>query len=86
MDTFLYMDESDYLVGSLATASEWTEYSLTTTVPEGAYHIEIGFTLKKDADGGGSVYVDNLIGDWVEPVEIIENVYFSEYAEGSSNK
>lgn len=84
-ETFMFMDESEYLVGSLATATEWTEYSLTTTIPEGAYHIEIGFTLKKDADGGGSVYVDNLIGDWVEPVEVIENVYFSEYAEGSSN-
>ena len=62
-ENFLFMDESEYLLGSNTTANEWTEYSVTTTVPADAFHIEMGFTVKKDADGGGSAYVDNLIAD-----------------------
>ncbi|MDP6169627.1 MAG: hypothetical protein QF780_06445, partial [Candidatus Marinimicrobia bacterium] len=58
----LFMDESAYFDASTATADTWTNYTLSTTVPEGVHLMQLGFMLYQPTSGDhGSVYVDNFV-------------------------
>ena len=86
-ETFIRMDESRYLDAS-STPSTWENYALNTVVPEGVFHMELGFTLSQPEEaGGGSIYADNIIAvdATPPPAEAPMGVFFSEYAEGTSN-
>ena len=86
-ETFIRMDESRYLDAS-STPSTWENYALNTVVPEGVFHMELGFTLTQPEEaGGGSIYADNIIAvdATPPPAEAPTGVFFSEYAEGTSN-
>ena len=61
-EDMLLMDTSDPFGAGTATASTWEERSLTSTIPEGTYLLQLGFMLvQTGAENGGSVYVDNLV-------------------------
>jgi len=82
----LFMDESNAFDASSAVANTWTPYELETTVPAGVYLIQMGLMLVQPTnDDHGSVYADNLTADILEPVVVPEGIFFSEYAEGTSN-
>ena len=58
----LVMDESDYFDASSATADQWDEYTLQSTIPEGTWLIQMGFMLVQPSnDDHGAIFVDNLI-------------------------
>ena len=61
-EDMLVMDESDYFDASSATADQWDEYTLQSTIPEGTWLIQMGFMLVQPSnDDHGAIFVDNLI-------------------------
>ena len=61
-DDMILMDESTHFDGTTATADTWDNYTLSSTVPEGTWLIQLGFMLVQPSnDDHGSVFVDNFV-------------------------